>query len=158
MRGDAAVDDHAHLVAHEERLLIDALLVGPLLVLGHESAGLVQHPHLVRGRRDLAHAVAVAGLAVGQAAGAVVSVPARHGTVVDLVVAAGGFGRLWHVQRVEAGMRGGGVRLDHALAIDGIVDGNVRRHDVAVRVVTVTLLTSSCSVPPITTSLVSIVS
>ena len=134
VRGDAAVDDHAHLVAHEERLLIDALLVGPTLVLGHESAGLVQHPHLVRGRRDLAHAVAVAGLAVGQAAGAVVSVPARHGTVVDLVVAAGGFGRLWHVQRVEAGMRGGGVRLDHALAIDGIVDGNVRRHDVAVRV------------------------
>ncbi|VUX62207.1 Uncharacterised protein [Bifidobacterium pseudocatenulatum] len=134
VRGDAAVDDHAHLVAHQERLLIDALLVGPIIVLGDQSAGLVQHPHLVRGRRDLAHAVAVTGLAVGQAAGAVVSVPARHGTVVDLVVAAGRFRALWHVQRVEAGMRGGGVRLDHALAIDGIVDGNVRRHDVAVRV------------------------
>ena len=134
MRGNAAVDDHANLVAHQERLLIDALLVGPVLVLGDQSAGLVQHPHLVRGRRDLSHAVAVAGLAIGQATGAVVAVPARDRTILDRIVGTGGLRALGHVQRVFAGMRGGGVRLDHALAVDGVIDADIRLDDIAVRV------------------------
>ena len=129
MGGDASVDDGADRVAGHERAVVAALVVGALRVVGLQRPVGVEHPHLVGLRGDLADLFAVAGLAV-----LAVALPACLRIVGDVVVGAGGLGRLGHVERVPAGRGPDDVRLDDALARLAVIDRNLGLDGLAVLV------------------------